>query len=44
MEVTSQLREELKEVLDRRKQLAEELRNMDYFISVFQKELSLRNN
>ncbi|HJZ19086.1 MAG TPA: hypothetical protein VJ208_03205 [Candidatus Nanoarchaeia archaeon] len=42
MEVLKQLREELKEVINRRKTLIDELKKMNFLINVFRKEVSLR--
>lgn len=44
MEIIIQLQEELKEAINRKKVLVRKIREMDFYINVFKKEVSLRQN
>ena len=44
MEVLIQLRSELKEAIKKRKTLASEMKRMNFYIDVFEKEVSLRES
>lgn len=44
MESVSQLQTELKEAVEKRKHLLQELRQINFCIDVFQKEVSFRSN
>jgi len=44
MEVLNQLQTELKEAIKKKKELIRKVREMDFYINVFRKEVSLRKN